>query len=186
MDRRQAMLGLAAMFGAELVLPLRRAIAAGIDPVAMTGVEFFTADMRDDVVALAEVIIPTTDTPGAREAGVGDFIEFMLHEFYPDGDRERFVAGMNALAAHCESDCDRPFAALEADAQAAVVARLADGNAPGFDDGGRGLFEHAKQLTIFGYYTSEIGMTLERHYLPWPGRFDGAYPYEKVGTLFTP
>ena len=180
------MVGLAAMFGAELVLPLRRAIAAGVDPVAMKGVEFFSPDTRADVVALAETIIPTTDTPGARDAGVGDFIEFMLHEFYPESDRDRFLTGMQALASHCKGEFGRAFAALGADDQAAVTSLLAEGKAAGFDDGGRGLFEHAKQLTIFGYYTSETGMTVERHYLPWPGRFDGAYPYEKVGTLFTP
>lgn len=186
MDRRQAMLGLAAMFGAELIVPLRRAIAAGIDPVEMTGVMIFSDDMRSDVVALAETIIPTTDTPGARDAGVGDFIEFMLGEFYPKADRERFVAGMQALAAHCASERGNAFSALSTDEQVVVVGMLAEGNAEEFDDGGHGLFEHAKQLTIFGYYTSEVGMTVERHYLPWPGRFDGAYPYEKVGTLFTP
>ncbi|WP_432201989.1 hypothetical protein ACRAQ7_09315 [Erythrobacter sp. W53] len=36
-----------------------------------------------------------------------------------------------------------------------------------------------------GYYTSEVGMTMEGVYLPVPGKFDGAYPYKDVGTLFT-
>ena len=53
------------------------------------------------------------------------------------------------------------------------------------DDGGESFFNQIKQLTIFGYYTSEIGMTVERKYLPNPGRYDGAYPYNKVNTLFT-
>ena len=56
---------------------------------------------------------------------------------------------------------------------------------PVMKDGGKTFFEHIKQLTLAGYYTSEIGMTVERVYLPVPGRFDGAYPYDQVGTLFT-
>ena len=47
------------------------------------------------------------------------------------------------------------------------------------------FFEEMRQLTITGYYTSKVGMTIERSYLPTPGHYDGAYPYEKVGTLFT-
>ena len=47
------------------------------------------------------------------------------------------------------------------------------------------FFETIKQRTVTGYYTSEIGMTVERVYLPIPGRYDGAYPYAEVGRLFT-
>ena len=42
-----------------------------------------------------------------------------------------------------------------------------------------------RQLVIAGYYTSEIGMTKEREYLPVPGSYDGAYPYSKVNKVFT-
>ena len=47
------------------------------------------------------------------------------------------------------------------------------------------FFETVKQLTVTGYYTSEIGMTVERVYLPIPGRYDGAYSYAEVGRLFS-
>ena len=65
------------------------------------------------------------------------------------------------------------------------MTALMNGEVDGFANGGTTFFEHVKQLTVFGYYTSEIGMTIERHYLPMPGHYDGAYPYERVGTLFT-
>ena len=173
------------MFGVQLLAPIRVAIAEGLDPVNMSGASLFDDDARRDTVALAETIIPATDTPGAREAGVGDFIEFMLQEWYPAEERDRFVTGLASLAEHCGSAFGARFDDLGTERQIAVVNAMMEGKVATFEDGGATFFEHAKQLTVFGYYTSEIGMTVERRYLPVPGRYDGAYPYEKVGTLFT-
>jgi gluconate 2-dehydrogenase gamma chain len=185
MNRREAMHGLAIMFGAELLLPIRTAVAQGIDPVDLSGATLFSEAMREQAAALAETIIPATDTPGAREAGVADFIEFMLQEWYPDEDRERFIDGMTRLQQLCQQRYQKQFADLGTDDQAEIVASLQNGQATNFEDGGQAFFLHVKQLTIFGYYTSEIGMTVERRYLPVPGQYDGDYPYENVGTLFT-
>jgi hypothetical protein len=185
MDRREAMRGLAIMFGAELLLPIRAAVAQGIDPVDLSGASLFPGDMREQTAAFAETIIPETDTPGAREAGVADFIEFMLQEWYPDEDRERFMDGMAGLQSFCRERHQQTFSELNGEDQFNIVAALRDGQAAGFEDGGQAFFNHMKQLTIFGYYTSEIGMTVERSYLPVPGKYDGAYPYENVRTLFT-
>ncbi len=185
MDRRQALLGIAAMFGSQLLPPIRMAIANGLDPVEMTGASLFEEARRADVAALAETIIPETDTPGAREAGVGEFIEFMLQEWFSAEDRDRFVAGLEQLHDHCSAEHGSSFAELDTEQQIAVVTALMEGEVQRFDDGGQDFFEHAKQLTMFGYYTSEIGMTVERRYLPLPGRYDGANPYADVGTLFT-
>lgn len=185
MDRRSALLSLATMFGAQLLPPIRIAIAAGLDTVNMSGASLLADQERLDTDALAETIIPETDTPGAREAGVGDFIEFMLQEWYPAEDRERFVDGLASLHEYCNAQFGTRFAALDVAQQIDVVSTLMEGRSENFADGGKAFFEHAKQLTVFGYYTSEIGMTVERRYLPLPGRYDGAYPYEEVGTLFT-
>lgn len=185
MDRREVMRGLALMFGAELLLPIRAAIAQGIDPVNFTGASLFGDALREDTTALVEVIIPETDTPGAKEAGVADFIEFMLQEWYPVEDREQFLGGMSNLREYCMQRYQQSFSVLEQDDQVRVVTALQDGRASHFEDGGQEFFTHVKQLTIFGYYTSEIGMTVERQYLPVPGSYDGAYPYDDVRTLFT-
>jgi len=173
------------MFGAELLLPIRSAIAQGLDPVQLSGASLFPEALREQTAALAETIIPETDTPGAREAGVADFIEFMLQEWYPEEDRDRYLDGMGRLQTLCEQTYQRSFSVLDRDEQNTVVALLQDGQADNFQDSGREFFDHVKQLTIFGYYTSEIGMTVERKYLPVPGQYDGAYSYDKVGTLFS-
>lgn len=185
MDRREVIQGLVAMFGAELLLPIRQAVAGGMDPVDLAGASLFDDLLRADTAALAETIIPETDTPGAREAGVATFIEFMLEFWYPRDERDCFLDGMARLRRYCDAAYGRAFSRLGGNDQVTVVTALMEGVNPEFADGGRAFFEHAKQLTVFGYYTSEIGMTVERRYLPVPGRYDGAYPYEKVGTLFT-
>ena len=51
--------------------------------------------------------------------------------------------------------------------------------------GGKDFFEKFRQLVITGYFTSEVGITQEREYLPVPGRYDGAYPYSKVNKVFS-
>ena len=179
------MQGLAVMFGAELLLPIRSAIAQGLDPVDLSGASLFPESMRENAAALVETIIPRTDTPGAREADVAEFIEFMLQEWYPVEDRERFMRGMARLNEHCEQQYTQQFSRIGPDEQVQVVGALQDGSVSQFVDGGHEFFQHVKQLTVFGYYTSEIGMTIERRYLPVPGDYDGAFPYDKIGTLFT-
>ena len=51
--------------------------------------------------------------------------------------------------------------------------------------GGREFFDKFRQLVLTGYFTSEIGITKERKYLPVPGRYDGAYPYSEVNRVFS-
>jgi len=184
-NRRKVMQGLVAMFGAELLLPIRNAIANGMDPVKLTGGTLFPDALREETAALAETIIPTTDTPGARDAGVAQFIEFMLQEWYPPEDKDRYMANMATLDSYCMAQHRRHYSELAEKDQVRIVTAMQDGQLDSFDDGGADLFDHAKQLTVFGYYTSKIGMTIERRYLPVPGRYDGAYPYDKVRTLFT-
>lgn len=188
MDRRKFLVAMSAAFGGQLILPLQRVISAQaeIDPVAFTGgSELFFEDERAAVAALSEIIIPTTDTPGAIAAGVPDYIEFMLSEWYSKDERTRFLVGIKQVVAYAKAKENKAFTDLEATQQTEIVQRMYDGRMPVMMDGGRAFFEHIKQLTLAGYYTSEIGMTVERVYQPVPGRFDGAYPYDQVGTLFT-
>src|SRR6185437_15135717 len=87
LDRRDLLTGVAALFGAELVAPLARAMAAEaiVTPVApgfAASHTVFTADQRSLVAAISERIMPTTDTPGAIAAGVPQFIEMMIADWY--------------------------------------------------------------------------------------------------------
>ena len=181
-DRREALAGIAAIFGAALVAPLGQAIAAGADPGMGPRNAVFSDPQRALLDALCERIIPTTDTPGARDAGVTDYIEMIVDEYYEPGDRETFFADLAAVDKRASEAHGTSFSQLTSERQDAIIAaserQQLDGVSASF-------FTTLKQLTVTGYYTSEIGMTVEQVYLPVPGRYDGAYPYAKVGKRFT-
>ena len=188
MDRRKFLVAMGASLGAQMIVPLQRLVSAhaDIDPVNFTGAaDLFFPDERAAVAALSEIIIPTTDTPGAIAAGVPEYIEFMLSEWYDKEERTQFLVGLKQVVAYADAAKGGAFAELAEAEQTEIVQRMHDGAMPVMIAGGKAFFEHIKQLTLAGYYTSEIGMTVERVYLPVPGRFDGAYPYDQVGTLFT-
>jgi gluconate 2-dehydrogenase gamma chain len=182
-DRRDMLAGVGALFGASLVAPLQKALAADAAPPGYTATAshtVFTAAQRSDVAAISERIIPTTDTPGAIAAGVPGFMEMMLADWYEAGDRDEFLSGLIVTDSFCQAQHTRPFAALAPADQDAVLTCAMTGMMPGL---ATGFFEHCRQMVILGYYTSEIGCRQERIYLPIPGRYDGHYPYP--GKVFS-
>jgi gluconate 2-dehydrogenase gamma chain len=181
-DRRDMLMGVGAIFGTALAAPLQKALAA--EAVAAPGYVashlVFTAAQRSDVAAIAERIIPTTDTPGAIAAGVPAFIEMMLADWYDAGDRDEFLSGLTVIDSFCTGQHVKSFAALVPAEQDAVLTCAMNGMMPGLSTS---FFEHCRQMVILGYYTSEIGCRQERIYLPLPGRYDGHYPYP--GKVFS-
>lgn len=182
---RRHLLGAAAfvtLFGSALVAPLARAVEAQAADGTLTGgfapsQKILNPVQRATLEALSERIVPKTDTPGAIEAGVPDYVEMMLGAFFKPEERGRFTSGLDALNASGKT----AFAKLPAKAQDAAVTALMTGkvaNAPA------DFWQTARQLVLTGYYTSEIGVTQERSYLPVPGEYDGHYPYAKVGRVF--
>ena len=134
------------------------------------------------VAAISERIIPTTDTPGAIAAGVPAYIEMMLADWYEPTDRNEFMTGLGVLEGHARVQFNRPFAGLAPEEQDLVLTQAMTGRVSGLAGN---FFEHCRQLTVLGYYTSEVGCKQERVYLPVPGRYDGKYPYAQVRRVFS-
>ena len=169
-----------ALFGAGLVAPLQRAFAADTGPGFVASRAVLTADQKALAGAIAERIIPTTDTPGAIGAGVPDFIDLMLADWYNAGDASDFLAGLIIVDAFAQTQDGKPYVQLTAIDQNKVLTCAMGGMMPGL---AADWFEHFRQLVITGYYTSDIGCRQERIYLPVPGRYDGHYPYP--GKVFS-
>lgn len=165
-----------------LVTPLQCAIAAGADPGMGPQNTIFSAGQRELVDALCERIIPITDTPGALDAGVTSYIEMILDEYYEAAEREAFLDDLAAVDDYASTKHRKAFSRLGPNHQDAIISLAEQGS---LDGASEKFFDTIKQLTVTGYYTSEIGMTVERVFLPVPGKYDGAYPYAKVGKLFT-
>lgn len=183
MDRRDLLAGASALFGTALCAPLARAAEA-----AATGRGFsasralFTPDQRALVAAICDRIIPATDTPGAVAAGVPQFIEMMLADWYEPTDRNECTIGLAVVDGYARVNYAKPLAQLRPEQQDAILTMAMEGALPGLQNS---FFERTRQIVILGYYTSEIGCTQERRYVPVPGRYDGAYPYAEVRRVFS-
>ncbi|WNO52651.1 gluconate 2-dehydrogenase subunit 3 family protein [Stakelama saccharophila] len=186
-DRRTALAGVVSMFGAGLFAPIARAAGAAKAsriPVISEGppsIAVFTPSQRALVSALSERVIPTTDTPGAVAAEVPAFIEKMLADWAEPDDRVPILAGLQAIEARSLKDYRVSAAQATPEQQDALLTLAMNDQLPGGED----FFEAFRQLVVTGYYTSEIGITQEREYLPVPGKYDGAFPYSKVNKVYS-
>jgi hypothetical protein len=120
-----------------------------------------TARQNAAVVMLTELIIPETDTPGAKAAGVNRFIDGVLHEAQA-ADRETFIRGLAWIDERSGSLFGQDFAEADVAQQTTLLSSLADDNntAEG-DRPGVEFFRAIKSMTISGYYTTEIGLRRE-------------------------
>ena len=138
---------------------------------------------QDETVAtIAELIIPKTDTPGAREAGVPAFIDVMFAEWGDDDQRKVFTAGLANVDERSRALFGKDFIACNEAQQTQILtgldaelARLRDTKA----DTSKNFFQAMKWLTLTGYYTSEVGATTEQHFRIVPGRYEPCYPLEQ-------
>ncbi len=144
---------------------------------------FFTAEQREAVAALSEAIIPETDTPGAVEAGVVEFIEMIVSEWMRPDERERFMRGLAHVDDHTEAQAGVRFAYSGEATQTAILSGLeAEGRVLMDEDeeAPAPFFHHLRSLVLSGYYTSEIGMKQELLWQEIPGRFDGCVDLTEV------
>ena len=118
--------------------------------------QFFTPDEYAMIERLTEIIIPSDASPGAKEAGVAEFVDFMVASDptaqYP------FRTGLTWLNAHSERKQGGKFLELAPEQQNALLEPLGfkDKASPGEEDG-RVFFKLIREYTVTGFYTSEIG-----------------------------
>jgi gluconate 2-dehydrogenase gamma chain len=118
--------------------------------------QFFTAAEYAMVERLAEIIIPSDSTPGAKDAGVSEFIDFMVAN-NPEAQYP-FRVGLAWLNAHSEQANGKRFVELTPEQQTSLLEPLGfkDKARPG-EEPGREFFAMMREYTVTGFYTSEIG-----------------------------
>jgi len=181
MNRRE----LLRVFGASALLPAladrsaERLGAAGRRVHARArsrGLQVLDPHQSETVATIAELIIPTTDTPGARAAQVHRFIDLLLAEWVTDDERASFLKGLADVDARARTAFGVDFLAAT-DAQRGTILTQLDAEAQpqrGTErDRQPAFFQQLKWLTVFGYCTSEVGATAELHYEVIPGSYDG-------------
>jgi hypothetical protein len=117
---------------------------------------FFSASEYALIERLADVIIPSDGTPGAREAGVAEFIDFMVGS--DPSVQQRFRIGLGWLDRHAERLHGNSFLHLNLDQQAALLEPLAYKTKHRADEeDGREFFGLMREFVVMGFYTSEVG-----------------------------
>jgi glucoside 3-dehydrogenase (cytochrome c) hitch-hiker subunit len=185
MKRRELIKALALTTGAALSGSLGRAALAGAS--ATDGIEkaSLTRDQLDTISILSEMIIPTTDTPGAIAAGVPDFIHVIHAKWYRDDERTLFSKGLASLDSAAVDRHATTFSRCTTQQRSTLLAEAEKQSSdPGSIIGG--FFSTMKELTVFGYYTSEIGSKQELVFNPVPMRYKGDYLFADVGRQWTP
>lgn len=152
---RRDLLKLAAFLGVGLIAPAARAAVAASEP--------WSPDKRALIADIAETIIPATDTGGAKAAGVPAFIEMMVADWFDPAERAHFLEGVAAFGAGAQAAHGKPFTELaQAVKDEYYGKQLATAAVPGPGARPRTPFAALmKRLTVYGYYTSELGGSVE-------------------------
>jgi gluconate 2-dehydrogenase gamma chain len=150
---------------------------------------FFSKEQGAVVADVAEIIIPKTDTPGAKDAGVPAFIDVMLKDVYEDEDRQRYLSGLKAFDDAARTAHSKGFVELSKSQQTelvrkfhdeAVAAELALEQRPAYLQ--RPFILMTKELTLLGFFTSQPGATQVLQYASVPGAFQACVPLAQAGN----
>ena len=164
-------------------------------PVSAYSLRTLTSHQNDTVIAMIDLILPATDTPGAKEVRVNEFIDVILTEWATEDERTKFLDGLADVDKQSNALFAKDFAAatpaqqlalLRSMDEAAEIARSHPKDRPPFwEPEGRDtqmqddFFTVFKNMTLHGYYTSEAGFTQELKLQIIHGAQHGCWPIGK-------
>lgn len=233
MNRREAVRSVAFLMGGALSATTIGVFLEGCNsPSTKTNGSLFTDEQERILAEVADIIIPATKTPGAKEAGVGPFIALMVKDCYPDEAQKAFVKGLEDLEKKSNDAYKKSFLEISVQEREALIGMLRDETIEGQKLDGEEkttkeeklakettaepkselenpadnvkdakvlterpkreerssgfvkeaeikepakpyFYAIARDLTLLGYFTSEIGATQAYEYVDIPGRYDG-------------
>jgi len=199
MDRRDAIGRVALLMGGAVIGA--EFFISGCKSTSKKVNDLFTEDHVAFLNEVADTILPTTSSPGAKAANVGSFMAVMVQDCYKPKDQKTFVDGMTKLDEASKKkfsnkfldltpqqrtdllvDLDKEQKAFTSERDKELSADMlkhkgeANYKAP---DSPHHYFRMVKELTLLGYFTSKIGATQALRYVAIPGRYDGCIPYKK-------
>ncbi len=137
------------------------------------------------VKAMAELILPRTDTPGAGDVGTAEFIDLILTEWYGEAEKTRFLAGLASVDMRTQALFGKDFIECSALRQAECLTLMGENLAEDAERlryqprRGRGapaapgdFYSMLRRLTLTAYYTSEAGATQALNFQMIPDRHD--------------
>jgi hypothetical protein len=181
MHRREALQRVAVILGGTVIGA--DIFLTGCKPGEKKNSMTFTPEDVPYLDEIAETIIPTTDTPGAKAAEVGKFMTVYVNDCYDDKNQKTFHEGMGKLNDASNKKFNADFMKLNTqqkhDLLVALDSEQKDYQKNKKKDDPQHYFRLMKELTLLGYFTSKIGATQALRYIETPGHYEGCIPYKK-------
>ena len=184
MDRREAITKVSWLLGGTII-GANLFMEIGCTPAAEKAAagSFFNTDQIALLDEMAETILPATSTPGAKAAKVGEFMNVMVRDCYTKRDQGIFREGMERLDERCKKEYGKSFMECSA-AERTEFLTKADARQKAYMENKKPeqpshYFRMIKELTLLGFFTSEVGATKALRYVAIPGKYDGDVPYKK-------
>lgn len=184
MNRRQAVQRVALLLGGS-VLGAELFIQTGCKSATEEKVagQFFTTDEISFLDEVAETIIPKTNTPGAKEAQVGAFMDVMVRDCYTKDDQKIFKEGIDKIKKLSKERFNKKFIDLQPEQRTELLTAV-DNDQKEYhknkkDDQPNHYFRMMRELTLLGFFTSEPGATKALRYVAIPGKYEACISYTK-------
>jgi gluconate 2-dehydrogenase gamma chain len=195
MNRREVLQRVAMLMGGAISAPAVLAVLNGCSPKPGASWQplFLSKEEGAVVDAVADLILPRTDTPGAREVGVPAFIDLILKDVYPSEDQARFVSGLKDFDSEAQRAHGKGFLELKPEQQLSFLQQQHDAaiSAEKEQDAARDVPPSQrtrpfvlmmKELSLLGFFTSEVGATKVLQYEAVPGGFKPCVPIAEAGN----
>lgn len=127
---------------------------------------YLNEEQFDTIWLMSDLILPKTETPGAIEAGVALFIDKLYGVYLDDEEKTKFETGLDNFIETCKNEAGKTFNDLDQESKISWLEKSETSEL------GREFFKSVKQIILWAYFTSEIGMK-SMNYLPVPGRYNG-------------
>ena len=181
LNRREPIVRLAMLMGFAVIGA--ESLLSGASVAGKKTAPSFSDEERTLLDEIGETIIPATDTPGAKAANIGAFMIMMVTDCYDDAHHAAFKTGLGKIDEASRQRHRRSFLASTPAERTAMLNELdaeqSAHQAQKKKDEPTHYFRILKQLTLLGYFTSEIGCTKALRYLEVPGAYRGSEPYKK-------
>jgi glucoside 3-dehydrogenase (cytochrome c) hitch-hiker subunit len=183
MNRRDALSRVALIFGGT-VIGAEAFLAGCRKATTETASLTFDTDIISLLDEVGETILPTTaSSPGAKAAAIGEFMKVMVTDCYDEKDQQIFKEGIGLLNQAADEKYGGDFMSLSEQERHDLLVEL-DKTAKAYSDSKKEddpnhYFTMMKQLTLWGYFSSEVGATKALRYIEVPGRYEGCMDYKK-------
>ncbi|RFS26452.1 gluconate 2-dehydrogenase subunit 3 family protein [Chitinophaga silvatica] len=184
MQRREAIRNVAILLGTAISASTLSALESCTGS-APKNYDLHKPETKALLAEIAETILPKTNTPGAKDAKVEEFIIVMMNDCYKKEDQQNFLDGLKKIDDASRKEFKAGFMDITPEQRTQLLTKIeqtrVDYNKRKDKKEGdpTHYFQYLKELTLLGYFTSEPGATKALRYVAIPGKYEGCIPYTK-------